>query len=212
MMTMLLEPKAMKLKDREALQLGPFVLVCGGELGCLDLPRGWVALDGAVQGPILGDDQDRWSFDHHAGCHRLITLATCEQIRLALCLGFYFNARKILVNDLDGDTLLSMWLIMNSGKANERTVRTLVRAVGTIDAHGPPGMQALGDHERAVADTFYQDAIGEVTAIQRNIREHWNDWPRLVKVSLDGITGLVNGDLPVREGRRDPSPCHDRSL
>ena len=51
------------------------------------LPPYSLALDGYVQGPALDVENHRYSFDHHAGCLRLVTKATCAQVLDALILG-----------------------------------------------------------------------------------------------------------------------------
>ena len=45
-------------------------------------------LDGAVQGPVLDNSRFSYSFDHHSGCVRNWTSATCKQVRDSLELGF----------------------------------------------------------------------------------------------------------------------------
>ena len=47
-----------------------------------------IALDGYVQGPAIDVEGERFSFDHHDKCLRLITRATCQQVMDALLLGF----------------------------------------------------------------------------------------------------------------------------
>lgn len=161
------------------------------------LPKNSVALDGYVQGPVAGDQLDRWSLDHHDGCVRLYTLATCEQVRAHLCLGgpAWFEGRTIFVNDLDGDTLLSLWLLNNPTRANDDVVRTLVRAVGTVESHGPAGNLLLSDEEQAVATQFFWNAIKPVTSLRGKVREVFDTWGNLVVECLKGITALVDGTL-----------------
>lgn len=163
----------------------------GSTLNVNELPKGAVALDGAVQGPLMGDEKDRWSFDHHDGCVRLITASTCEQVRTAICLGFSFEGRQVVVNDLDGDTLMSLWLIKNPGKANQDRVRSLVRAVGTVDAHGPAGNLLLANEEKRLATAFYHGAIKPVTDLRGKVREVFDQWDELIKTCHEGISDLV---------------------
>lgn len=102
------------------------------------LPTNSVALDGYVQGPQIDPVGRRYSFDHHAGCLRLVTKATCEQVYESLLLGLMTSHdTKIFVNDIDGDTVLSVWLLLNQDKLRWKEVETLVRAVGLTDSHGP---------------------------------------------------------------------------
>lgn len=101
-----------------------------------------IALDGAVAGPRVDADLMRFSFDHHAGCIRLVTSATCQQVFDAILLGLEPHDFTILLNHVDGDTTLSVWLLRCyewwRSSAHLRNVRRLVQAVGAIDAHGPP--------------------------------------------------------------------------
>jgi len=186
-------------------------LMPGTTLGLHDLPPRGVALDGCVQGPH-STAMDQWSFDHHDNCMRLITLATCEQVRNVLCLGGlgWFDGRTVFVNDLDGDTLLSLWLIRRAhqGNANHPDVRTLVRAVGAIDAHGPAGSLLLSPEESRLAMRYYQHAIKRVTELRGRVREEFNLWPELLEQSFDGIDHVFDPSPDVSEGAR-PDPVID---
>lgn len=102
------------------------------------LPDNAIALDGYVQGPTLDPIRRRWSFDHHAGCLRLVTKSTCEQVREALCLGLPVDDdTSMFINDIDGDTVLSVWLLLHPERCWDEDVVDLVRQVGLTDAHGP---------------------------------------------------------------------------
>jgi hypothetical protein len=182
---------------------GASVALVSGETANIEaLPSRSIALDGYVQGPSVGDQQDRWSLDHHDNCVRLYTLATCEQVRAHLCLGgpAWFEGRTIFVNDLDGDTLLSLWLVKNPMRANEDRVRTLVRAVGAVDSHGPAGNLLLSKEEQKVANQFFWGANTPVAKLRGKVREVFDSWPQLIEECLAGITALIDGTL---EAARD---------
>lgn len=108
-----------------------------------DLPECSIALDGAVQGPHLDNQRRVYSFDHHSGCIRLATLATCEQVEVAIGLGLNPHGFNVYVNDLDADTVLAVWLLLHSSEVTARTLRyrwdisTAVRCIGRTDSHGP---------------------------------------------------------------------------
>ncbi len=106
-----------------------------------DLPPRSIALDGAVLGPRIDPAKQRYSFDHHKGCVRLVTSATCQQVLDAMLLGLDPAGHEVLVNDLDADTVLSIWLLEHYGRwrrPDERErVRPLVASVAALDAHGP---------------------------------------------------------------------------
>jgi hypothetical protein len=118
--------------------------VYGQVLPFASLPFNSVALDGAVQGPAVAPAERRYSFDHHGGCVRMLTLATCQQVATALRLGLLVDEdTSIYINDLDADTCLSVWLLRKavSGEADALLRRpdvvALIEQVGLTDAHGP---------------------------------------------------------------------------
>lgn len=100
-----------------------------------DLDRKTIALDGAVSGPYVDSENEIFSFDHHEHCIRGITLSACEQVRDFLLLGLEPNDYTILVNDIDMDSALSAWLLMNPTRAVEPLVEKLVHMAGRQDAH-----------------------------------------------------------------------------
>ncbi len=127
-----------------------------GRVWCFDdLEPGTIALDGAVQGPQLDPEHRRYSFDHHGQCLRLVTTATCQQVLDALLVGLDPTGMRVLVNDLDGDTILAIWLLRHHRRWRNRTslakVRPLVWAVGGADAHGP----AYPSQDPAKLDHFH---------------------------------------------------------
>ncbi len=116
-----------------------------------------IALDGAVQGPAVDPAGQRFSFDHHAGCLRLVTKATCAQVLDALLLGLNPSGFNVLINDIDGDTVMSVWLLKNPGVVNDPLVQELVNVVGNIDAHGPA--YPLNDAQAELAHVFYKGVM-----------------------------------------------------
>ncbi len=105
-----------------------------------ELPPRSIALDGAVRGPAIDTASARYSFDHHDGVIRHATLATCEQVRDALLVGLDPRGYHVFVNDVDGDTALSIWLLLHPERlhgAGATRVLRLVERVGRSDALGP---------------------------------------------------------------------------
>lgn len=103
-----------------------------------DLPSHSIALDGYVQGPEQDPGRQRYSFDHHAGCSRLVTLATCQQVAIALRLGLCVNhISKVFTNDIDADTVMAVWLLLHPERLDQKHVRKLVDRIGMTDSHGP---------------------------------------------------------------------------
>jgi hypothetical protein len=93
-------------------------------------------LDGYVQGPVLDNSLHRYSFDHHKGCIRLITTATCEQVRDAILLGLDPERYTIFVNDVDTDTALAVWALRNPVRLRDQQVGQYIACAGLLDAHG----------------------------------------------------------------------------
>lgn len=112
--------------------------VFGQVLDFFSLNNNAIALDGAVQGPAVDAAARKFSFDHHAGCVRLVTLATCQQVAIAIRLGLVIDENtEIVINDIDADTVLAVWLLLNSERVDEPRVKELVERIGLTDAHGP---------------------------------------------------------------------------
>ncbi len=101
-----------------------------------DLPPWSIALDGYVQGPAFDNAHHRYSFDHHKGCIRLVTTATCEQVRDALLLGLKPERFTVYLNDVDTDVALSVWALRNPARLIDPWVGRYITAAGLLDAHG----------------------------------------------------------------------------
>ena len=120
------------------LSLSQVSLSFGKVVAFEDMTDNSIALDGYVQGPQVDPARRRFSFDHHAGCLRMVTKATCEQVREAICLGLPVDeTTEILVNDLDADTVLSVWFLLNPNRVWEERMVSLCAQIGRTDAHGP---------------------------------------------------------------------------
>jgi hypothetical protein len=105
----------------------------------LTMPGPALALDGYVEGPTrIEDGFDHVSFNHHEGCSRLTTRATCEQVALSLHgrLGGWWRTEGLTahVNDADADVALSCWLLRNPSRVTEREVSWLVTAESWLDS------------------------------------------------------------------------------
>jgi hypothetical protein len=109
------------------------------------MPRGTIFLDGAFAGAPFYDNKRRhYSLDHHEGCVRSFTLASCEQAAVILYQGIPLSDGlwTIFINDIDLDSTLAAWLLMNHTELlkDERRLlfeaMPLVRVEGAIDAQG----------------------------------------------------------------------------
>lgn len=123
-------------------------------------PEGTIYLDGAAQGgPFLNTEKDLLNLDHHEGCVRAFTVATCEQAMILVRKGLDLQKRDWIIwaNEPDMDTVLAIWILLNHMRLNDvdpeirRRLMPLVRLEGMIDAHGlemqelcgfPPEIQA----------------------------------------------------------------------
>lgn len=109
----------------------------GRRISRKQMESGTIYLDGVVQGPVIDNDRRSYSFDHHGDCVRMATLSTCEQVWLALWLGLDPTGMKVVLNDLDADASIALWLLRNPWGVEEERVEKLVRDVGFVDSHGP---------------------------------------------------------------------------
>jgi hypothetical protein len=115
------------------------------ETGRKRYPEQTIFLDGVFGGPPFYDNKARqYSLDHHAGCVRAFTLATCEQAVVVLLQGLPLGEGEwqLYVNEPDLDALLASWVLLNHlellAEGGELLWRAmpLIRVEGVIDAHG----------------------------------------------------------------------------
>ena len=188
----------------EKIKFGGIVLaMCNGETFELrDLPPRTIALDGAVQGPELGAE-GRISFDHHAGCIRLVTDATCVQVAHALRLGLNPSARTVLINDLDADTAISVGLLAGRiNPANPEQMR-LINLVGVVDAHGPAMVATMSAEEAALVDAFFALA-GKAGLPRFASGKVFDRWPEILEATLKAFHAVVNGERAPAEDEGEP--------
>ncbi len=141
--------------ESEARKLGEFTLL----------------LDGAGQfSPLVDDLRHLYNLDHHAGCQRAFTLATCEQALILVLKGLDLDKGDwtIYVNEPDLDTLFAIWVLLNYRRvralspAARDVVFPLLRLEGAIDANGFEVAEACGltqdqlHTERARLDQLHQ--------------------------------------------------------
>lgn len=106
---------------------------------------GTIFLDGAAQGePFLDLERRIYNLDHHEGCVRPFTLATCEQALVLMVRGLDMREKpwEVYANEPDLDSLLAIWVLLNGMhlQADPSAIRDavipLVRLEGVIDSHG----------------------------------------------------------------------------
>lgn len=108
-------------------------------------PEGTIFVDGAAQSePFLDLDRRVYNLDHHEGCVRSFTLASCEQALVLALRGLDLREKPwtIHANEPDLDAVLAIWVLLNALHLREdaaearRTIIPLVRLEGVIDVHG----------------------------------------------------------------------------
>jgi hypothetical protein len=173
----------------------PTIIIHRGIIAPLSsLPPRSVALDGYCAGAEFDLTEQRFSFDHHAGCWRHITKATCQQIADALLLGFEPDGFSVFINDIDADTVLSAWLLLNPKRVTDPQVRQLVEVVGAVDALGPAYPVTAAD--KPVSDYFHQVVMEPVNAARRARAYATADLRELLDQALATIDSLFAGSRP----------------
>jgi hypothetical protein len=186
-------------------------------------PSHCIFIDGVFDGPPFLDNKARqYSLDHHAGCLRAITLASCEQAALMVLQGLPLGTAQwqLFVNDPDLDAVLAAWLLLNHGllKANDyrllRRVMPLVRVEGVIDAHGLE-MEALLpiSHRQYEAERtrIYELRGGE---IRRKANDEWErtDFVTYTRELLDQLDDELLDPGLLRRTRYDEVRLRTRKL
>ena len=105
---------------------------------------GAIFLDGAAQGgPFVEVQKELYNLDHHEGCIRPFTLATCEQAMVLIRRVVDLRKRDwtVFANDADLDTVFALWAILNHFRINDDAevrfrLMPLLRLEGAIDTHG----------------------------------------------------------------------------
>ncbi len=165
----------------------------GATIPFSELPPKSIALDGYCQGPTIDPKTERYSFDHHGGCIRMITSATCKQVYDAILLGLDPKDFTVYVNDVDGDTVLAVWLLQQNplDVIKSSYIQWLVDIVGSVDAHGPA--YPLVDQE--IAEQFFEGAMKPERDLQRAKKYGEADLEELLKLCCNNVTSLVRGKL-----------------
>lgn len=121
-----------------------------------------ILLDGAGQfGPLIDSTRQLYNLDHHAGCSRAFTLATCEQALILVVKGLELDQGdwRILANEPDLDTVFAIWVLLNYRRLRSMTEETrdevaaLIRLEGAIDANGFEVAQFCGLPHDLIAST-----------------------------------------------------------
>ena len=104
-----------------------------------------IFLDGAGDFPPKLDNKNRfYNLDHHQGCIRPFTLATCEQALVLVTNGLELDEGDwtLYANEPDLDTVFAIWVLLNFRRIPKLSTRSrdvllpLLRLEGAIDANG----------------------------------------------------------------------------
>ena len=139
-------------------------------------PEGTIFLDGAAQSEPFIDTQRRvMNLDHHTGCVRPFTLATCEQALALVMRGLDLREKPwtIYANDADLDIVLAIWVLLNSGHLESgsdvlRAAVPVIRLEGVIDAHGSELRELTGFPPDLIAST--SKLVDELFAPERDAK------------------------------------------
>ncbi len=186
--------QALKLPSSEkepTFKIGRLVVERGKTEQLENLPKNSIALDGYVQGPLFDLENNRFSFDHHDKVNRQITRASCQQVEDALLLGFEPKEYGVYINDIDGDTVLSVWLLRHPEMVKDPKVRILVESVGGIDAHGP----AYQPLDSELAEKFFKAVMKPEGDARRNKTYAQADLNTLLEQCLKNLDNLIAGTL-----------------
>ena len=142
-----------------------------------DLGKRVILLDGAGSFPLLLDNKSKiYNFDHHEGCERTFTLATCEQALLVVHSGLPLAEGDwtVYANEPDLDTVLAIWCLLNYERLPRLDQRSrdilfpMIRLEGAIDANGTELARLCGLPERSLAEA--QQRIDRLLARERDIK------------------------------------------
>jgi hypothetical protein len=159
---------------------------------------GSIFLDGAAHGaPFIDTQREVYNLDHHEGCVRAFTLATCEQAMVLIRKGLDLRRRdwEVYANDADLDTVLAIWVLLNHIRLNDRDddvcrrVMPLLRLQGVIDAQGLELRDLCGLPDEALAEA--QDWIDELRSreLALKARGRWQDRDR-VEYTADRLRAI----------------------
>lgn len=164
-----------------------------------------IFLDGVYDGaPFLDNEAKQYSLDHHAGCVRGFTLATCEQAVVVLLQGLPLSAGMwdVYINDPDLDSMLAAWILFNHIELlkNDRALLSvampMIRLEGVIDAHGIDKLILAAMPPGKIKDT--KAVLDKLMAEERRLKTsgQWMtcDWHEYACQTFDAVDQLVFPD------------------
>ena len=195
-----------------------------------------ILLDGAgTFGPVLDTKNRLYNLDHHEGCERAFTLATCEQALLLVHSGLELAEGDwtIYANEPDLDTVLAIWCLLNFQRLPDLRARSrdilfpLIRLEGAIDANGSELAELCGLPTPAIRETrqHLEQLLERESQLKAAGQWHESDWAEFTRASLETIDSLIYAPMDFREyasveevyghcevaPRRIAVACRDRS-
>ncbi|MDJ0846820.1 MAG: hypothetical protein QNK04_00425 [Myxococcota bacterium] len=157
-----------------------------------------ILLDGAATfGPLLDNKRRLYNLDHHQGCERTFTLATCEQALLLVHSGLELTSGdwSIYANEPDLDTVMAIWCLLNHARLRDLSSEArdvlfpLIRLEGAIDANGSQLAEVCGlpsDVRRSA-----QGHLDDLLTRERQVRveDGWNT------IDLEAYTAEMLGAM-----------------
>lgn len=158
-----------------------------------------ILLDGAgVFGPLVDDAGHLYNLDHHEGCLRAFTLATCEQALILVLKGLELDRGdwSVYANEPDLDTAFALWVVLNYRRVRELDVETrdrilpLLRLEGAIDANGFEIAESCGLPQTWVRSQ--KAALDELHAAEQEARRRgaWDDPDSLGEYVRDTLLAI----------------------
>jgi hypothetical protein len=161
-----------------------------------------IFLDGAGDFPPTLDNKARiYNLDHHQGCIRPFTLASCEQALVLVLSGLELDEGDwtVYANEPDLDTVLAIWVLLNFRRIpklrpySRDILLPLLRLEGAIDANGSELSEFCGLPQIALLRA--RERLDTLFAFEKEARaqEQWPnvDWREYTAVMLGKVDHLV---------------------
>jgi len=157
-----------------------------------------ILLDGAGSfGPLLDNKKRLYNLDHHKGCERTFTLATCEQALLLVYGGLDLSEGdwSVYANEPDLDTLLALWCLLNHARLRDLRLQVrdilfpMIRLEGAIDANGNELAEVCGLPAEVLREA--QRRLDHLLLRERQVKGG-GDWQTL---NLEAYTVEMLGEI-----------------
>ena len=151
--------------------------LCASEAEARAMGERVIFLDGAGDfAPTLDNKARVYNLDHHQGCIRPFTLATCEQALILVLNGLELDEGDwtVYANEPDLDTLLAIWVLLNFRRIPKLSARSrdvllpLLRLEGAIDANGSELSEYCGLTLASLRQA--RERLDELYALEKSFR------------------------------------------